>query len=62
MKHRSALASAIERKDWETVALLLFLGVTRAARRLPPETLQQMIEELSELHPAVRRRPSRGPR
>ncbi len=48
MKRESALAAAIERKDWETAALLLFLGVTRAARTLPPDAIDQIVEALSE--------------
>jgi hypothetical protein len=58
---RSELAAAIEREDWDAVALRLLLGVTTAARRLPPETLEQMIELLSET-PASEPRTKRGHR
>jgi hypothetical protein len=56
-RRHSLLAVAIERKDWETAALLLLLGVSRAAKKLPPETLEEMLTELSEITP--RRRASR---
>jgi hypothetical protein len=48
---RSVLAAAIEREDWEAAALCLLLGVARAARKLPPETLEEMIELLAETPP-----------
>jgi hypothetical protein len=48
MKRDSLLATAIERQDWEIAALLLFLGVTRAARKLPPDSIEQIVEALSE--------------
>ena len=57
MKRRSLLAIAIEREDWELAALVLLVGVSRAARLLPAETLEAMIELLSEAEdPAHRRR------
>jgi hypothetical protein len=45
--HRSLLSHAIQLRDWETVALCLLLGVTRAARAFPPETLEEMVELLA---------------
>ena len=41
------LALAIERSEWEVAALYLLLGVTRAARALPPEAVEAMIELLA---------------
>ncbi|HVP05536.1 MAG TPA: hypothetical protein VMT90_07675 [Dehalococcoidia bacterium] len=46
---------AIERQEWEVAALVLLLGVTRAARLLPPETLEAMIDLLEESPPHRRR-------
>ncbi len=43
---RSALALALERQDWPMAALCLLLGVTEAATRLPPETLESLMELL----------------
>jgi hypothetical protein len=45
---RSLLETAIEREDWETAALCLLLGVTRAARKLPPEAIEEMIALLAD--------------
>ena len=54
-RSRSLLAAAIEREDWEAAALCLLLGVTRAARKLPPETVEEMIELLAEAPPPRKR-------
>lgn len=63
MNRDSLLAAAIERQDWDTTALLLFIGVTRAARKLPPDAIEQMIEALSETPPERQRaRRTRGHR
>ena len=42
----SVLAVAIERKNWTLVALCLLLGVADAAARLPPETLEHLLDLL----------------
>ena len=42
----SALATAIERKNWDFVALCLLLGVAEIASTLPPETLEQLLDLL----------------
>ena len=47
MKAMSALALAIERKEWELTALYLLLGVTQAAAKLPPDTIYGLLEVLS---------------
>lgn len=47
-RRRPLLDVAIEREEWELAALVLLFGVTRAARLLPPETLEAMIDTLSE--------------
>jgi hypothetical protein len=60
---RSILRRAIEREDWEAAALCLALGVVRAARKLPPDALEDMIDQLSaedkRPHPHRRRRRDR---
>ena len=43
----SALAQAIERKEWELAALYLLLGVSRAAAKLPPDAIYGLLEVLS---------------
>jgi len=48
------LALAIEQGDWPFVALCLLLGVSEAASRLPPDTLDALLELLDE--PASRGR------
>lgn len=47
MKAVSALALAIERKEWELVALYLVLGVSRTAAKLPPDAINGLMEVLS---------------
>jgi len=42
----SALAVAIERRNWTLAALCLLLGVAEEAARLPPETLESLLELL----------------
>lgn len=49
----SALAVAVERKQWTLAALCLLLGVAEAAAQLPPETLEHLLELLEG--------PPRGP-
>jgi len=43
----SALALAIERKEWELAALYLLLGVSRAAAKLPPDAVHGLLAVLS---------------
>jgi len=43
----SALALAIERKQWELTALYLSLGVCRAAAKLPPDAIHGLLEVLA---------------
>jgi hypothetical protein len=43
-----ALAGALERRDWDVAALYLVLGVTRAARRLPRGTAEDLIAVLAD--------------
>ena len=40
----SVLALAIERRNWRLAALCLLLGVAEQASRLPPETLESLLE------------------
>jgi hypothetical protein len=58
------LAVAIERENWELAALCLLVGVVEAAEKLPPESIEALIEILAgpESHPGTRRRRSAGRR
>lgn len=40
------LAVAVERRQWEAVALYLLLGVAEAASQLPPESLAALVDLL----------------
>jgi hypothetical protein len=40
------LAIAVERRQWQSVALYLLLGVTAAASALPPESLAALLDLL----------------
>ena len=42
----TTIATAIERKNWEVVALCLLQGFAEVTSKLPPETLQQLLEVL----------------
>lgn len=44
----TALAVAMDRRQWELVALYLLLGVARAADRLPPDTVAGLLAVLTE--------------
>lgn len=50
----SVLAVALERRQWPLAALCLLLGVAEAAERLPPETLESLLD-LLERAPRGRR-------
>ena len=39
---------AIQKQQWELVALYLLLGVARAADRLPPDTVAGLLAVLTE--------------
>lgn len=41
-----ALSLAVERKAWSLAALCLLLGVAEVAAKLPPETLESLLELL----------------
>ena len=43
---KTSFADAVARKQWSLVSLLLLLGVTDTARRLPPETLSELTDLL----------------
>lgn len=51
----SVLALALERRAWSLAALCLLLGVADVAARLPPETLEQLLD-LLETTPGGRRK------
>ncbi len=38
------LTEAIERKDWDFVSMLLLLGVSDVASKLPPESLAALLD------------------
>jgi hypothetical protein len=57
---RPLLEVAIQQENWEAAALCLLLGAVRAARKIPPETLEEMIELLSEAPRRRTRKRSRG--
>ncbi len=57
---RPLLEVAIQQENWEAAALCLLLGAVRAARKIPPETLEEMIELLSEAPRRRIRKRSRG--
>jgi hypothetical protein len=42
----STLAIAIQKKNWEFVALCLVLGLADVAATLPPETFERLLELL----------------
>jgi hypothetical protein len=42
------LALAIQQGEWSFVALCLLLGVSEAASRLPPDSLDALLELLEE--------------
>lgn len=61
----TTLATAIERKQWDFVALCLLIGIAEVAATLPAETLEQLLEllDLEPLEPERRpaaRRAARG--
>jgi hypothetical protein len=43
---RSVLDWAIDHEEWELAALCLLYGMLRALDKLPPETVEAMLEEL----------------
>ncbi len=42
----TALAVALERRQWSLASLYLLLGVSQAASRLPPESLEALLDIL----------------
>lgn len=42
----TTIATAIERQDWQVVAICLLRGFVQVASRLPPETLHHLVEAL----------------
>ncbi len=46
----SLLATAVKKKNWDLVALCLLIGVVEEAARLPPETLESLLELLELPH------------
>lgn len=44
---RGLLSAAIEQENWELAALCLLAGMTEAARLLPPDAVEALLEELA---------------
>lgn len=51
----SRFALAVERQQWSVVALYLLLGVADAASKLPPDSLNGLLEVLEGTPPRDRR-------
>ena len=51
---RRAMALAIERREWDRVALCLLLGVSIAARKAPPGTVDDLLSLLAGEEPERR--------
>ncbi len=47
MTHRTAMGAAIRRGEWERIALCLLLGISVAARKMPPGTIDDVLALLS---------------
>jgi hypothetical protein len=43
-----ALALAIERREWERIALYLLIALARATQRLPPATVDDLLAALDD--------------
>jgi hypothetical protein len=48
---KPVLAIAIERRNWPLAALCLLVGLVETASRLPPETLESLLELLEDVGP-----------
>ena len=46
----------IERRNWTLVSLCLLLGVTEVASKLPPETLERLLDLLEAANDSRRAR------
>ncbi len=44
----SAVATAIQKADWEAAAVCLLWGFVRAASKVPPEALQDLLDALED--------------
>jgi len=44
---RSLLEIAIEREEWEAAAMCLVLGIVEATRKLPPESVEELLSLLA---------------
>lgn len=53
---KSALAIALERRDYPLAALCLLVGMVETASRLPPETLDALLVLLEDVGPHDKRR------
>jgi len=42
------LALALKRRQWDLAALYLLLGISEAAAKLPPESLEAILDLLSQ--------------
>jgi hypothetical protein len=48
-------AVAVERKQWSLVSLYLLLGISETFARLPPESLEALLDVLGGLEPEAKR-------
>ena len=42
----SAMSKALEKREWEVVAVCLLRGLVQAASALPPDAVHQLVEAL----------------
>jgi hypothetical protein len=56
------LSVAIEQENWELAALCLLAGVTEAARLLPPDAVEALLEVMADEPGSPKQRRSRKSR
>lgn len=59
---RSLLSVAIEQENWELAALCLLAGMAEAARLLPPDAVEALLDELGDEPESPKPRRRRGGR
>jgi hypothetical protein len=58
----TALTIALERREWSLASMYLLLAVSEAASRLPPESLEALLDLLAQTLPDERERPGAATR
>jgi hypothetical protein len=61
-RRRSLLSLAIECENWEAASVLLLYGAIEVTKRIPRETLEEMISVLEAEEARPHRPPARKPR